>query len=66
MPYATQQQLVNAAGGAARYLALTDWDNDNVSDAQVVSDAQTAAEAWIDTFIPVQFRPPITNPSNEL
>jgi phage gp36-like protein len=66
MPYATQQLLVNAAGGAARFVALTDWDNNNASDADVVALYQTQAESWIDSFIPVRYAPPLDNPSDEL
>jgi phage gp36-like protein len=66
VPYATQQLLVNAAGGTARFVALTDWDNDAASDADVVALYQTQAESWIDSFIPVRYSPPLASPSDEL
>lgn len=66
MPYASQDQLQDAAGGAVRFLALTDWDGDNAIDASVVAAAQISADGWIDGFIPAQYSPPLANPSEEL
>lgn len=66
MSYASQAQLQDAAGGAERFLALTDWDGDGVIDAGVVTSAQLSADSWIDGFIPSQYSPPLANPSNEL
>lgn len=66
MPYADQPKLEAAAGGAERFLALTDWDGDGVIDASVVADAQVSADGWIDGFIPEQYSPPVANPSEAL
>lgn len=66
MPYADQTQLQDAAGGAERFLALTDWNGDGAIDASVVAAAQADADGWIDGFIPVQYSPPIANPSAAL
>lgn len=66
MSYASQAQLQDAAGGAERFLALTDWNGDGVIDAGVVTSAQLSADSWIDGFLPAQYSPPLANPSNEL
>lgn len=48
MAYCTQADMQNAAGGAKRFLQLTDWDNNNAIDAQVITDAIAEADSRID------------------
>lgn len=65
MAYATQNDLVDAAGGAAAFLQLTDIDDDGVADADVVTRAQAAAEGWINSFLG-RYALPIASPTPEL
>lgn len=51
MSYTTTQDLETAAGGAARFLELTDWDNDGDSDAAIVAQAQSEVDGWIDSHL---------------
>lgn len=60
--YVTQAQLVVEAGGADRFIALTDWNNDGVTDADVVAQAMAYVQAWIDGALRVRFATPIANP----
>lgn len=66
MTYADRPKLETAAGGAARFLALTDFGGLGVVDEAVVASVQLGAESWIDGFIPVQYSPPIASPSEAL
>lgn len=66
MGYATQAQLEFAAGGAADYLQLTDWNGDGAVDAEVVSTAIALADAWINSFLRQRYATPIANPSTDL
>lgn len=66
MAYATQSELEDAAGGAARFLELTDWDNNGVSDAVVVGRAQASAEEWIDETLKSRYAVPLTTPTAEI
>ena len=67
MAYATQQDLEDAAGGAARFLELTDIDDDGAVDAAPVARAQAAAESWIDSFLSSRYAPlPLAAPTPEL
>jgi phage gp36-like protein len=51
MAYTTTSDLQDAAGGAERYLELTDWNNDGTSDAAVVTRAQEDADGWVDAHL---------------
>lgn len=66
MPYATQTQIQLAAGGASRLVELADWDGDGVADADVIAQAQSAADGWIDGYARVRFATPISAPSSSL
>lgn len=66
MPYASQTEIQMAAGGAVRFLALTDWDNDGVIDPAVVSEAQARADGWIDGYLRLRDGAPIANPTDTL
>lgn len=66
MAYATQDELMDAAGGAAAYLQLTDIDDDGAADAAVVARAQAAAHAWINSFLGSRYATPVANPTAEL
>lgn len=66
MAYATQADLDFAAGGAERWLQLTDWNDDTVADASVVSAAQAAADGWIDGYLRMRYATPIASPSATL
>lgn len=63
MPYATQDRMQELAGGAERFLALTDFDGDGAIDASVVSGAMSAADSWIDGFIPQRYQAQQFTPS---
>lgn len=66
MGYATQAQLDFAAGGAGRFLQLTDWNDDGSVDADVVATATALAEGWIHSFLRQRYATPIANPSTDL
>lgn len=66
MAYATQDELVDAAGGAAAFLQLTDIDDDGNADAGVIARAQAAAEGWINSFLGGRYALPVSNPTPEL
>ncbi len=51
MSYATDADIELAAGGADRLLALADWDNDQVADADVIAKAKVAADGLIDGYL---------------
>lgn len=50
MAYATQTDVENAAGGAAKLIELADWDADGSVDAAVLTDAIAAADEWINSY----------------
>lgn len=56
--------MQNAAGGAKRFLRLTDWNNDNAIDAQVITDAIAEADGRIDEAAAKRFAVPF-NPVPE-
>jgi phage gp36-like protein len=66
MPYATQDQIQLAAGGAARLVELADWNRDGAIDADVIAMAQSAADGWIDSYLRARFATPIATPSDTL
>ncbi len=66
MPYATQAQIQIAAGGADKLVQLADWDHDGVVDADVLAQAQAAADGWIDGYARSRFATPIAVPSSTL
>jgi len=66
MPYATQSDIQNAAGGAARLVELADWDGDGTADAEAIAFAQTAADALIDGSAGLLYDVPIVDPTNVL
>lgn len=66
MPYATQDKMQEVAGGADRFLALTDFDGDGAIDAIVVASAMAAADSWVDGYIPQRYVPESFTPSAEL
>lgn len=51
MPYTTQQDLDDAAGGADRFRQLADFDGDGVADAAMVARLQAEADGWIDAHL---------------
>lgn len=51
MAYTTQDDLNDAAGGAARFIELADWDADGTADADVVARAQADADGWVDAHL---------------
>lgn len=51
MPYTTQIDLEDAAGGAARFVELADFDGDGVADAAMVARAQAAADGFVDAHL---------------
>lgn len=51
MPYTTQSDLDDAAGGAARFLELSDFDGDGAPDVAMIARAQSAADGFVDSFL---------------
>lgn len=51
MPYTTQNDLDDAAGGAARFVELADFDGDGAADAAMVARAQDAADGFVDAHL---------------
>jgi hypothetical protein len=51
MAYTTQNDLNDAAGGAAKFVELADQDGDGVADAAMVLRAQAAADGFIDSHL---------------
>lgn len=66
MPYAPQDQLELAAGGAAKFVQLADLDGNGASDAAFVTRSQAAADGWLDGYIRARHATPIANPSATL
>ena len=62
MAYSTQAQIVIACGGQAAYDQLFDFNGDGVGDPDVLAQAQTAADALIDTYIWLRYQT-VANPS---
>ncbi len=59
MAYSTITDLQQVFGGAARLLAASDWDQDRVADAGVITAAIAGADAEIDTYLNKQFFVPL-------
>lgn len=57
MPYATQNDIQLAAGGAERFLQLADFDADGIVDAEVIARAQSASDAFIDAYLRNRYTP---------
>lgn len=51
MAYTTFKDLELAAGGAARFLELTDWDGDGSPDLDVIARGQADADGFIDAHL---------------
>lgn len=58
MAYATQADVQNAIGGAARLVAVADYDGNGVSDAGVVDAAIAEADALINSYASKRFAVP--------
>lgn len=65
MAYATQAQIQMAAGGADKFLELADWNGDGSVDTDVIAEAQSRADGWIDGYL-VRYGTPIEQPSDTL
>jgi phage gp36-like protein len=61
MPYATQAQLVIAAGGLEAFNQLFDSFEGSTA-ADVIAQSQAAADGWIDGFLRMRFATPIASP----
>lgn len=59
MAYATQSDLEDACGGAARLVQFTDWDNDRVADAARITAALDKASGEVDSYIVKQRAVPL-------
>lgn len=66
MTYATQSDLELAAGGAKRFVQLTDWDEDQGPDPDVIAAALAFADSKIHEYIANRYEIPILNPSVQL
>lgn len=62
MAYATQADLENACGGAARLVELSDWDRDRVADADRITAALNAAASEMDSYLAKQRYVPMAAP----
>lgn len=51
MAYSTQSDLEDAAGGAARFNELADFDNDGAPDVAMIARAQAAADGFLDQHL---------------
>jgi phage gp36-like protein len=61
--YASTTEIQTAAGGAARYVELFDWDGDRAADADVVTQLQLEVDSWIDSFAGRRYKVPLESPS---
>lgn len=61
MAYSTLADVQIAAGGAARLVALADYNNDNLADAGVVDAAIAEADATINTYASKRFLVPFVS-----
>src|SRR5687767_246327 len=66
MPYASENDIRLAAGGAARFTELTDWNGDGVADPDVIARAQAVADAFINPYLRNRYTVPIAAPTEEL
>lgn len=66
MPYTTIQDLENAAGGAARFVQITDWDGDGFPDADAIAAAQARADGLVDSYAAKRYAVPVREPSAAL
>lgn len=66
MPYTSQTDIENAAGGNARLVQLADWEGQGAVDAAVIAAVQAAADGWIDGFLNKLYATPIPNPTSTL
>lgn len=62
MPYATQDQIVIACGGQTVFDQLFDNNEDGTADADVIAQAQTAADALINSYLWTRYKT-VANPS---
>lgn len=60
--YATQSNLEDACGGAARLVQLTDWDGDRIADAARITAAIEAASAEVSSYLSKQRYVPLAQP----
>ncbi len=65
MSYATESQLVIAAGGQEAFDQLIGGFDGSVG-ADVIAQAMAAADAWIDGFLRIRYATPIATPSVDL
>lgn len=63
MAYASQTDLEDACGGAARLVQFTDWNNDRVADADRITSALDKAAGEMDSYIVKQRAVPLANPT---
>lgn len=63
MPYITEQELENYAGGAERLTQLADWDGDGNRDAVAVNAAISNAEGFVDPYLRLRSSTPIAVPN---
>lgn len=59
MAYSTQADVQTVAGGSARLRELSDFENAGAIDSDVVEQAITHADAWINTFVQMRFEVPL-------
>lgn len=65
MPYATEAQLVIAAGGQQSFDQLIASFDGSLA-ANVIAQARAAADSWIDGFLRSRYATPVANPSADL
>lgn len=62
MPYASQSQIQDAAGGAERLVEIADWNNDGAVDADAIAKAQSHSDRMIDMYCGLRYGVPYANP----
>lgn len=56
MPYATEQDIIDAAGGPVRILKFADWDGNGTVDAAAIALGQDESDMMIDGHAGIRFR----------
>ena len=64
MAYCVQADLERAAGGVALFLKLADHNGDGTADTDVVADAISDAERYVDSYLARRYSVPLASPSD--
>lgn len=61
MPYCSQQDVENAAGGTEDLRQLSDWNGTNAIDAAIIADKIDEVERWIDSYARLHYVVPFND-----